>query len=464
MKKPAIAFFFRLAAILAFFFLFSKTSSSQVLPGWRHTVKNSLNSINKAKCIETDNLRNCFVLGTTSIPDSAKDIFLIKYNMLGEEVWRRLYDNPDHGDDLPIAMSMDSEGNILIAGISKDKTGNTDILVVKFSTEGVPVMDLRFDGSAHAFDTPVDIACDRLDNILVTGAETSLDSGMNMVIYRIRPDGALSWKRSYSTRMMDIGNAIQTDDSCNIYIAGNCNSAPHSSDILVQKYDSSGKEKWTVVYNGVFAENDAAACMAMDDSSQFYISGFVNHTSDRSDVPLLKINRNGEILQEKFYNGGVSDCYATGLWINKSGAFLTVNRTDYGTGTSGSLVLHYDKAGKEVQKILAPVDVVFQKFLESSGKPLILGSKLSHPESTLMPYIASPDTGSKLLWEFADSTVYGMAHMVHMKVVGDTIYFLGDDAGDATGSIEILTYAIIRENGKPKKSPANKIKSGVQKN
>ena len=134
-----------------------------------------LNSINKAKSVEIDRTKNCFVLGTTSIPDSAKDILLIKFNPKGEEEWRRIYDNPDHGDDIPVAMSVDEEGNILITGISKDKSGNADVLLVKFSTEGVPVFDLHFDGPSHSFDTPSAITNDKFNNIFITGAERFRD-------------------------------------------------------------------------------------------------------------------------------------------------------------------------------------------------------------------------------------------------------------------------------------------------
>lgn len=452
-------------SFLCIILLLSNSSlRAQVHPGWKHTIKNSLNTINKACSFEIDGMKNCFVLGTTSVPDSAKDILLIKYTPTGAEEWRRIYDNPDHGDDIPIAMNLDAQGNVLITGLSKDKSGNADILVLKYSSEGIPVVDMRFDGPAHSFDTPGAITSDRFNNIVVTGAETSRDSGLNMVVYRIHPDGGLAWKRNYSSLTMDIGNAILTDDSCNVYITGNCNTAPHSSDILIQKYDSSGKVKWTEIYNGVFAENDAASLMKMDDSTHIYVSGFVNHTSDRSDVPLLKLNRNGEMLREKFYNGGISDCYATNLTINKSGAFLTIFRTDYSTGTNSSMVLYYDKAGIEKKKIVAPTDVIFQNFIESGTTPLILGNKLTHPESTLMPYIAAVDTGSTIRWDFADSTIFGMAHLVKVGMSGDRIYFLGDDAGDATGSIEIMTYTLVADKDRSKKVPLNKSKSGVSKN
>ncbi|MBL0063864.1 MAG: hypothetical protein IPP38_02370 [Bacteroidetes bacterium] len=161
MIKLKLNSFLRLSLLFIAFSIVYGNSNGQVIPGWKHTLKNSLNSINKARSIEIDKAKNCFVLGTTSIPDSAKDILLFKFNPQGVEEWRRIYDNPDHGDDIPVAMCLDVEGNILITGMSKDKTGNTDILILKYTTEGVPVIDLHFDGPAHGFDTPVAITIDR---------------------------------------------------------------------------------------------------------------------------------------------------------------------------------------------------------------------------------------------------------------------------------------------------------------
>lgn len=456
--------FFRGFFFAFFLFFCFQTGSAQVTIGWKHTLKNSLNSINKANFMDLDRAGNCYVAGTTWLPDSAKDILLIKFNPNGEEAWRRVYDNPEHGDDIPVCFSLDAEGNVFVAGVSRNKANNADILLVKFSPDGIPVADQRFDGPAHGFDSPTSVRCDRVGNVILAGYETTPDSGINLVVMRFNNNANLTWKRTYATFQMDIANALQTDDSCNVYVAGNSNGGPHSSDMIIEKFDSAGHQKWQRIYDGVFAENDAAHFLVLDEAANLYISGFVNHTSDRSDVPLLKFNRNGEVIREKFYNGHISDCYATSLFIDPNGAYLTLNRTDYGTGVNESMILSYDKLGNEKITAKSPLDVVYQFFFPVSGKSLVFGSKLSHPESTLMPFIAEPDTSGKLLWEFADSTVYGLAHIVKVKTHDSSVYFLGDDTGDATGSISVMNYNLVLDAEKKKKVPTKHSKGALQKN
>ena len=96
------------------------------------------------------------------------------------------------------------------------------------------------------------------------------------------------------------------------------------------------------------------------------------------------------------------------------------------------------------------------KCFDIDGVPFLFGAKTTHPESTLIPFISECDSAS-LVWSFADSTIYGLAHITNIQVVGDEIYFLGDDTGDATGTINVFKY-VLKEGDKIKK-----IKNTVNK-
>jgi hypothetical protein len=113
---------------------------------------------------------------------------------------------------------------------------------------------------------------------------------------------------------------------------------------------------------------------------------------------------------------------------------------DYNVARISSFLVQFDKAGKERMKIDAPVDVQFMHY-EESQIPLLLGSQLTHPESTLIPYVSGIDS-SRISWTFSDSTVFGLAHITYVQVKDYTIYFLGDDTGDATGTISVFQYIL----------------------
>jgi hypothetical protein len=453
----------------SFFFLFFLQlgfAQSPVKPLWNKDFKNSLNSINKACAFKIDKEGNCYVLVQTWMADSTKDIALVKYDTNGAEVWRRLYDNKAHGDDYPASLTIDNYGNIWICGISKSGQQNGDFLITRFSADGIPDVDFNIDGRDHLFDAAGCIAADKLGNVYVGGYTTSIDSGLDLMLVRIRANGTLAWTKKYASVQMDVANALVVDDSCNVYVCGVTNSAQRTSDILLQKYDSTGHQKWQQIYDGIFNERDIGNIITADDSMNIYVSGFVNHTSDRSDLPVLKYTRNGQLVKEAMYNGVSSDCFATSLHAYKDRIYLTGNKVDYNTSSSAGVLLKYNKAGKEKLFMKTKDDFQFLTICTIGHSDLILGTNLTHPESTLIPFIAEVDTMPRYLWTFKDSTVFGLSHIIMADVFHDFVYFLGDDAGDATGTVQVFKYKVEIEADPKKKminhKPTNK--SGLPKN
>ena len=452
---------------LLFFIFLSHFSLSQnhISPLWKKDFKNGLNSINKASAIKTDRFGNCYVMGTTSMIDSSKDILLIKYTAEGSELWHRVFDNNNIGDNFPKAMALDLYGDAWICGISKPTPETCDFLVTKYSNEGVPQFTYIYDGPEHLFDEANCIGTDKLGNVYVGGYTTSSDSGLDLLILRFYADGTLAWKKKYATPKLDQATALVIDDSCNVYICGNTNNSQRSSDIVVLKYDSAGNLKWFQVYDGIFNERDAANMIRLDDSLNVYVSGFVNHTNDRSDLPVLKFDPFGVLVKEALYNGVSADCEATSLRIEKESVFITGRKIEYNLGITMGVLLKYNKAGTEKLFLKTPDDITFNATHRFGNTEILFGSKLTHPESTLIPFIAELDTLPQFRWTFADSTVYGISHFVDVEVDGGSIYFLGDDAGDATGTINLLKYKFNSEADNKKKSGTIKsYKSGIPKN
>ena len=443
--------------------LFSQSPISLL---WSKDFKNTLNSINQATDLKIDSHGNAYALVQSWTPDSTKDIVVIKYDENGNEVWRRIYDNVAHGDDYPSKMALDPFENVWVCGISKLTPQNGDFLITRFTPDGIPDVDIHIDGPDHLFDAATCIASDKFGNVFAAGYTTSTDSGIDILLVRIRADGKMAWKKKIGSVQMDVANSMIVDDSCNVYFSGVTNSTQRTSDIIVQKYDSTGRLKWKQTYDGIFNERDVSNLITQDDSMNVYVSGFVNHTSDHSDLPVLKYSRNGILLKESVSNGMSSDCFAVSLRATNDKIFLTANKEDYGAATLLSVILIYNKAVKEKLYIKSGADVRFLNTFSLGNSDFVVGSVLSHPESTLLPMIAAIDTIPKLKWSFEDSTVYGLSHIVQTAVVGNNIYFLGDDAGNATGTVKIFKYKInvaLEERKKPSiNKPINK--SGVPKN
>lgn len=441
-------------------------AQGQIKAEWSKNFKITLNSINKAIDLQVDSLGNSFVLMQSWTPDSVKQIVLVKYDAEGKLIWQRIYDHSSRGDDIPASFAIDDFGNIWICGITKTTDLNGNFLVVRFSTDGVQDVDFTYDGREHLFDAANAISTDKFGNAYAGGYTTSKDSTLDAFLVKLKPDGKLEWKRNYVSAKVDIINSLVVDDSSNIYVSGVTNNGQRSSDIFIQKYNSGGDLKWQRIYDGVFGERDMSNIITRDDSMHVYITGFVNHTSDRSDLPVLKYSRNGLLLAESFFNGVAADCFATSLRIEKDKIILTGNKVDYTTNVSESLYLKYDKAGKEKLFIKSKNDFKFLSTEVIGSHELLFGTELTHPESTLIPFIAEVDTLPRFKWTYSDSTLYGVAHFIKVVVNKNKIYFLADDAGDASGTVILAKYDLTFPPEKKELINYRKQinKSGVQKN
>ena len=449
--------------LIPLFLLFQNIALAQVSLLWKDPIKTSLNSVNKAVCMEMDKLGNCYIVGITWVADSTKDILIMKFDPEGSEIWRRFYDGPSHNDDIAIAACLDHYGDIIITGTSKDEKGNVDICLVKYSNEGVPVFSKVLDGGSFLFDAPSSVTCDLAANIFVGGYVTTQDSGLNLALYRFYPDGELSWFRFSGTTNMDIVNVILTDDSCNIYCGGIYNASLRTSDMVIQKYDSSGTKKWEYIYDGTLSMGDAIFNMAADDSTNLYVTGYLNHGSDRSDIPINKLSRNGELLQENIFFGGMTDCISKQMFVDKMGAYVIAQQSDYMRGTTATIALHYNKAGEQTLFLKNEQGIRFGKIITLNGTMLILGTGLIRPENTLIPFVAEPDSAGEFVWQYADSTVAGLSHMLDYRVRGNKLYFLGDDTGEATGTITLFCYQLKKETA-GKGRPVKKANGTLRKN
>jgi hypothetical protein len=172
-----------------------------------------------------------------------------------------------------------------------------------------------------------------------------------------------------------------------------------------------------------------------------YLSGYVNHSNDRADIPVLKLNRNGKLLNEYYYNGRIADCGALQLQPEKSEVYLTGGCLDYNVSENSTFIVSLSKNLKEKYSLQAPDDVRFLSTATVGRITIIVGSKTVHPESTLQPFIMQMDsTESK--WSYEDSSVWGLAHIIDVKTKGDSVYFLGDDTGNANGTIMVFKYTL----------------------
>ena len=408
---------------------------------WRKAIKNGVQSINSAAAINDDKTGNVFIAGTTHEVDSANKILLIKLDSAGNEKWRRVYQSENRNHAIAIAMAVDIAGNILITGTVKNRSGNTDIVTLKYSPEGILLWENIFAGKANLFDAPNAIAVDKKGNVLVCGHETVSEANPDLLIIRYTPNGETSFIRNFSTPQMDVAVDVLSDDSCNVYVCGNINVGTRIADIIVMKFDSSGTPQWNYVYDGEQHVVDIATDFTFDDSTNIFITGSANHSNDKSDIPIIKINRNGKLLCENHIGSGVAD--GTGNRISSSGKniFLQTSFTDYLQQTVSVSISKGDKTCKQKKLYNSSGDISYFKASGWNNNAILFGSILSRPENTIAPYIEIVDSLHKTTFSMHDEVLISLLRIKDVLLAGRDIYFLGDDATENAGTISIAKYS-----------------------
>jgi hypothetical protein len=164
------------------------------------------------------------------------DIFVVKYAASSEHIWS--WRIGGKVDDLGRAVAVDAQDNVVLAGdfhetislggAEQVSTGNADILLAKFTSNGKYLWAKTFGSYFHDFS--VGVAVDGKGHIAITGAfEQTVDFGgdelvgaekKEIFLAKYTGDGRHLWSKRFGGRDDDIGSSVAVDGYGNVYMAG----------------------------------------------------------------------------------------------------------------------------------------------------------------------------------------------------------------------------------------------------
>ncbi len=258
-----------------------------------------------------------------------------KYNNNGERIWRKKYSFPGSaGVDRFGGFTMDRSGNIIITGRSKSNTTFYDFATIKYSNNGDLIWSRRYNGpSSYSFDDAEGVTADTFGNVYVTG--TSMDSLNNYNFVTIKYDslGNEIWlKRIPANQFIaDIGYNIKTDSSQNVFIAGRL-----SGKTSIIKLDRNGNVLWYRVYPEGRSATDNYPVIVLDSIYNVYTTA-ISTATGAADYAAIKYDSSGNQIYSVIYNNSNTGFeYAYDLALGKNGdLYLTgefsANGRCYGT-------------------------------------------------------------------------------------------------------------------------------------
>ncbi len=314
MRKRGIlvGVFFIFVLIILIKFGLGYVYSYNVINLWNATLNGPQNNSDFGLAVTVDNNSNIYVAGSSKWSSATtEDIYLGKFNSSGSNLWNVTINGPQNKSDEGYGIALDSLGNIYVTGYSYWSSPATfDLYLGKFNSSGSNLWNATINGpqTANNYDKSYGVAVDNNSNIYVAGASFWSSAGSyDIYLGKFNSSGSNLWNATINgpQNSNDYGQGIAVDNNSNIYVTGySLWSSGSTDDIYLGKFNSSGSNLWNATLNGPQNNNDYGRGVAVDNNSNIYVTGYSLWSSATyEDIYLGKFNSSGSNLWNATING-----------------------------------------------------------------------------------------------------------------------------------------------------------------
>lgn len=242
------------------------------------------------------------ILGHSRGYDNAGDLLLIKTDANGDEIWRNSYGSED--DDYGIEMVQNEDGSIVIIGSkgaffndvhANFRNHDADIYLIKIDENGNEIWRKTVGGNEHDFGYSITHA--EQDGYYLLGSTQSLGNGnFDMMLAKTDDSGDVLWQKTYGGVEYDQGISMARNMNNELFLLGTTKSfgTQNSSDIYLLKTDTTGEEIWSLTIGGDNIDQGYKV-IATPDSGCAILGETKSFGNGMSDLLFTKVNKNGFI-------------------------------------------------------------------------------------------------------------------------------------------------------------------------
>ncbi|MBK8551053.1 MAG: SBBP repeat-containing protein [Ignavibacteria bacterium] len=279
--------------------------NSQGEEQWTRRYSGSSNSAEIPAKVVTDNAGNSIITGNTWEAGTLSDVLTIKYNSDGAVQWIKQFNGPANGNEFADGMGIDQTGNIYVCGSTIGAGTINDFLIIKYSSDGNELWFRTYNGPVNGNDFPTSLTIDLSGNAIITGTSVGTGTSLDIATIKYSPSGDEIWQRRLTTQTINPEEAksITSDNKGNIYITGTSTGFSSSYDYMTVKYSSTGDLMWAKNYNGPGTNNfDEARSVAADNNGNVYVTGLSAGTGTMDDIVIVKYDSVGNETWVNRYN------------------------------------------------------------------------------------------------------------------------------------------------------------------
>jgi hypothetical protein len=306
--------------------------------------------------------------GYTSSRGEGSDLWLIKTDSEGHEIWNKTFGGS--GEDVGTYVAATKDGGYIVVGSTKSYgMGEERLWLLKTDSNGSLQWDRTFGGFVSSSGDGGWSACETSDGYIMTGyTKSSGSGGKDLWLIKTDADGNMVWDRTYGGPKDDVGiSVIQAGDG--YVLAGRTASfGSGGDDIWLLRVGPDGRELWNTTFGG---NHDDAAFQVMAQPDGYVVVGRTESDSVKSAI-LIKTNLLGRKLWERVYEDG-----SAGISLHQAsdGGFIIGGHIESrGSGSDGLLIKTGPNGAEEwALRLGGPGDDTGTAVVDSRGDFLLAG-------------------------------------------------------------------------------------------
>jgi hypothetical protein len=278
------------------------------------------------------------IAGRTESPgDRDWNIYLLKTGPGGEKAWVRTYGGTDK--DFAMGVIETTDGGLVLVGGTMGPDGETyDIYMLKTDGDGNEIWEKTYGGDAGDFATSV---AQTADGGFIIGACTESFGEGSLDVYLIRTDtrGQVLWARTYGGEEWDMPwDVHQTADGGYIAAGETGSFAESGLDVYLVRTDADGEPLWTSNYGG--EGRQTAQAVWQTEEGDFIVGGYTYAYQEwGEDIYIGRVDAGGRVAWVKTFGGPGTDI-AYSILQALDGACVVAGQTSLqGQASSGACIM-----------------------------------------------------------------------------------------------------------------------------
>ncbi|MBI5914593.1 MAG: T9SS type A sorting domain-containing protein [Bacteroidetes bacterium] len=255
---------------------------------------------------------------TTSFGNGQNDVFLLKIDAQGNQVWANAYGTP--GEDFGRSVLEVADGYLVAGSAFNPANGTTDGYLLKVDFSGTEIWS-KFFGSATDIDQLSDLVLAADGNVALAGFTGSSSDGW---LFKTDLDGNQIWSKTFGGSLGDDVYDLLKTTNGDLVVTGYTELTSANSDAFLARFDNDGNQLWMNTV-GRGSHTDVGQGLAPTEDGGFIVIGYNSIFGNLgNDVTFIKAGPSGLVytnhLTGKVFVDG-SDCVfqtgETGLndWI-----------------------------------------------------------------------------------------------------------------------------------------------------